>query len=50
MKTGSVTVFLALITTVILALTAGSIQSVKNAAYRVQILNGMDIGLYSLFA
>ena len=50
MKTGSVTVFLALITTVILALTAASIQSVKNAAYRVQILNGMDIGLYSLFA
>lgn len=50
MRKGSITVFLLLILTVTLTLTAASIQSVKNAACRVQILNGMDIGLYSLFA
>ena len=48
-KKGSITVFLALVLSVLLSLVSTSIQSVQAAAARTQILNGMDIGLYSLF-
>ena len=48
-KKGSITVFLALILSLMLSLVATSIQSVQAAAARTQILNSMDIGLYSLF-
>ena len=48
-KKGSITVFLALVLSVLLALVSTGIQSVQAAAARAQILNGMDIGLYSLF-
>lgn len=48
-KKGSITVFLALVLSVLLSLVATSIQSVQAAAARTQILNGLDIGLYSLF-
>lgn len=48
-KKGSITVFLALILSLMLSLLATSIQSVQAAAARTQILNSMDIGLYSLF-
>ena len=48
-KKGSITVFLALVLSVLLSLVATSIQSVQTAAARTQILNGLDIGLYSLF-
>ena len=48
-KKGSITVFLALILSLLLSLVATSIQSVQAAAARTQILNSMDIGLYSLF-
>ena len=47
-KKGSITVFLALILSLLLSLVATSIQSVQAAAARTQILNSMDIGLYSL--
>lgn len=46
---GSITVFLALILSLILSLVTASIQSVQTAAARTQILNSVDIGLYSLF-
>ena len=48
-KKGSITVFLALVLSILLSLVSTSIQSVQAAAARTQILNGMDIGLYSLF-
>ena len=48
-KKGSITVFLALVLSILLSLVGASIQSVQAAAARTQILNGMDIGLYSLF-
>ena len=48
-KKGSITVFLALILSILLSLVSASIQSVQAVATRTQILNGMDIGLYSLF-
>ena len=48
-KKGSITVFLALILSLFLSLVCTSIQSVQAAAARTQILNSMDIGLYSLF-
>lgn len=47
--TGSITVFLALILSLMLSLVCTSIESVRMASARTQILNGMDIGLYSLF-
>ncbi len=46
---GSITVFLALILSLILSLVCTSIESVRMAAARTQILSGLDIGLYSLF-
>lgn len=48
-KKGSVTIFLALILSLVLSLVCASIESVRMSAARAQILNGMDIGLYSLF-
>jgi len=42
-KKGSITVFLALILSLLLSLVATSIQSVQAAAARTQILNSMDI-------
>lgn len=49
MKKGSITVFLALILSLILSLVCTSIESVRAAAARTQILSSLDIGLYSLF-
>ena len=48
-KKGSITIFLALILSLVLSLVCASIESVRVAAARTQILNSMDIGLYSLF-
>ena len=48
-RKGSITIFLALILSLILSLVCASIESVRMAAARTQILNSMDIGLYSLF-
>ena len=48
-KKGSITIFLALILSVVLSLVCVSIESVRMSAARTQILNSMDIGLYSLF-
>lgn len=48
-RKGSITVFLALILSLLLSLVCTSIESVRMAAARTQILNGLDIGLYSLF-
>lgn len=41
--------FLALILSLLLSLVCTSIESVRMAAARTQILSGLDIGLYSLF-
>ena len=48
-KRGSITVFLALVLSLVTALVCTGIESVRMAAARTQILNGADIGLYSLF-
>ena len=48
-KRGSITVFLALTLGLILSLLSSGLESVRMAAARTQILNGMDVGLYSLF-
>lgn len=48
-KRGSITVFLALILSLVTALVCTGIESVRMAAARTQILNGADMGLYSLF-
>ena len=48
-RRGSITVFLSLILSLMVSLVCAGITSVRIAAARVQILNGMDIGLYSLF-
>ena len=48
-KKGSVTVFLALILSLMLSLVCTSVESVRMAAARTQILGGLDVGLYSLF-
>lgn len=48
-RRGSITVFLSLILSLMVSLVCAGITSVRMAAARVQILNGMDIGLYSLF-
>ena len=45
-KKGSVTVFLTLSLSLLLSLICASIESVRMASARTQILNGMDIGLY----
>ena len=46
---GSITVFLALILSLLLSMVCTSIESVRMASARTQILNSMDIGLYSVF-
>ena len=48
-KRGSITVFLALVLGLIVSLLSSGLESARMAAARTQILNGMDIGLYSLF-
>lgn len=48
-RRGSITVFLTLMLSLLLSLLCTSIESVRMASARTQILNGMDIGLYSLF-
>jgi hypothetical protein len=48
-KKGSITVFLTLMLSLILSLICTSIESVRMAAARTQILSGVDVGLYSLF-
>lgn len=48
-RRGSITVFLALIFSLLLSLVCTSIESVRMASARTQILNSMDIGLYSVF-
>jgi hypothetical protein len=48
-KKGSITVFLALMLSLMMSLICASIESVRMAAARTQILSGLDIGLYSLF-
>lgn len=48
-RKGSITIFLTLMLSVILSLVCTSIESVRMAAARTQILCSMDIGLYSLF-
>ena len=45
---GSITLFLALILSLLLSLVCTSIESVCMASARTQILNSMDIGLYSV--
>lgn len=47
---GSVTIFMALVMSLVLALLCAQIQAIQVAASRVQVLNAMDIGMYSLFA
>lgn len=49
-RKGSVTVFLSLMLSLMTAMICSGIESARMAAARTQILNGMDIGLYSLFA
>lgn len=49
MKKGSITIFLALILSVIISLISSGIHSARMAAARTQILNSVDVGLYSLF-
>ncbi|MCF0134431.1 MAG: hypothetical protein HUJ72_11245 [Blautia sp.] len=49
MKKGSITVFLSLVMSVLLLLISICIESVRMQAARTQILNSVDIGLYSLF-
>ena len=46
---GSITLFLALILSLLLSLVCTSIESVRMASARTQILNSVDIGLYSVF-
>lgn len=48
-KKGSITVFLALMLSLMVSLICTSIESVRMAAARTQILCGLDVGLYSLF-
>lgn len=49
-KKGSITVFMALMLSILVALVCSSVESVRMAAARTQILCGMDVGLYSVFA
>lgn len=48
-RKGSVTVFLALVLSLMLSLVCTSVESVRMAAARTQILGSLDVGLYSLF-
>ena len=49
MKKGSITIFLALVLSLMVSLVSASIESCRMAAARAQILSSVDIGLYSLF-
>lgn len=49
-RRGSITVFLALILSLFVALVGAAFESVRVSCARVHILNGTDVGLYSLFA
>lgn len=49
MKKGSITIFLALVLSLMVSLVSASIESCRMAAARTQILSSVDIGLYSLF-
>lgn len=48
-RRGSITIFLTLVLSLILSLVCTSIESVRMAAARTQILGSVDVGLYSLF-
>ena len=48
-KKGSITVFLTLVLSLMLSLVCTSVESVRMAAARTQILGSLDVGLYSLF-
>ncbi len=48
-KRGSITVFFALMISLFMSLICAGLESVRMASARTQILNSLDIGLYSLF-
>lgn len=50
MRKGSITVFFALLLSMVIVLICTSIGSVKMMCARTQIANGADVGMYSLFA
>lgn len=50
MKKGSITVFFALVLSIVIVLICTSIESVKMMCARTQIANGAEVGMYSLFA
>lgn len=50
MRKGSITIFFALILSMIIVLICASMESVKMMCARTQIANGADVGMYSLFA
>lgn len=50
MGKGSITVFFALVLSIIIALICTSMESVKMMCARTQIANGAEAGMYSLFA
>ena len=50
MRKGSITVFFALILSIIIVLICTATESVKMMCARTQIANGADVGMYSLFA
>ncbi len=47
-RRGSITVFLALILGLLIVLIGAALESVRVSCARVHILNGTDVGLYSL--
>ncbi|MCI8813984.1 MAG: hypothetical protein HFH61_01790, partial [Lachnospiraceae bacterium] len=50
MKKGSITVFFALVLSIVIVLIGMCIESVKIMCARTQIANSADVGMYSLFA
>lgn len=50
MRKGSITVFFALVLSIVIVLICTSIESVKMMCARTQIANAVDVGMYSLFA
>lgn len=50
MRRGSITVFFALVLSIVIVLICTSIESVKMMCARTQIANSADVGMYSLFA
>lgn len=49
-RKGSITVFFALVLSIVIVLICTSIESVKMMCARTQIANAADVGMYSLFA